>query len=692
MNVPKSAPRDLRYVENLRREGKLQEALKVIKDIEKRETLTPGDQLSLLISKGKIYTILQQYQESAKIGELAYRLSKGLERVPDTITALIFRANMAILGEYEEPLEYLREAEELLNSLEDASLSFITRQKAHILYRKGLAHWGKTDVDEALEEALECLALQEKLGRKTDIGYTLQLLGNIHLSVKKLDLADGYLSRALRIFEELEDPIGSAWILSVLGRVSFNKGDLNNALAYCKKSLSTKSISVILKYSNYGTLGDVYYMKGELDRAIRYYRRVSSFAEKRNNYGGMLNLKMIIGQIYVAKGEYKLAIEILESGLKLAKEVNLIFPIINSLLGLMLVYYQMDLRDKLKDHLDQLKEYVEKRDTELIGTQMGLNGYRLGRALLLKKSGRSHNRAEAEKLLKQVVQEAPNPLIQQKAISELCEFYLEELHLFNEPEVLEEINPLIEQLLKYAKGQNLYGSLAEARLLQAKLALIRMDFEDAQQLLTQAQRIAELYGLNYLAQRISSEHDNYLEKISEWNNLKEKDAPISERLKLASVDSVIERLQGKSAVKPPELVDEEPIVLLIMDKSGISYFNYTFIEDWDSDWLFSSFMSAFDTFSSALFSESIDRIRIGENIILVNPIESFLVCYVIKGQSYLGLQKLNRFSEAIKNNREIWERLSIAVQTGEELDLNNPASLRDVMNEIFSIKEVKLFP
>ena len=96
-------------------------------------------------------------------------------------------------------------------------------------------------------------------------------------------------------------------------------------------------------------------------------------------------------------------------------------------------------------------------------------------------------------------------------------------------------------------------------------------------------------------------------------------------------------------------------------------------------------MSAFDTFSSQLFAESIDRIKIGENLILVNPVESFLVCYVIKGQSYLGLQKLNRFSEAIKNNSEIWERLTKAVQTGEELDLNNPPSLGDTMSEIFSI-------
>ncbi len=229
----------------------------------------------------------------------------------------------------------------------------------------------------------------------------------------------------------------------------------------------------------------------------------------------------------------------------------------------------------------------------------------------------------------------------------------------------------------------MYGVLAEVKLLQAKVTLIQMDFEEAQRLLTQAQRVAELYGITITAQKISSEHDNYLEKLSEWKSLKEREAPISERLKLASVEGVLERLQGKRAIEPPELVAEEPIVLLIMDKSGISYFNYSFRKDWDFDWLFSSFMSAFEIFSSEVFSESIDRIKIGENLILINPVESFLVCYVIKGQSYPGLQKLNRFSKAIKENTEIWETLNRAVQTGEALELDKPQSLGKLVNEIF---------
>ncbi|MFX1457201.1 MAG: hypothetical protein ACFFDB_17690, partial [Promethearchaeota archaeon] len=250
-------------------------------------------------------------------------------------------------------------------------------------------------------------------------------------------------------------------------------------------------------------------------------------------------------------------------------------------------------------------------------------------------------------------------------------------------EVLKEINPLITELYEVSEQYRMYGYLAEAKLLQAKMALIQMDFMEASRLLTQAQRVAELYNLKRTAQKISSEYDNYFAKLSEWERLKEEEASISERIKLAEVENVLERLQRKRVIDPPELVEEEPIVLLIIDKTGISYFNYSFIENWDFEWLFSSFMSAFDTFSSEVFSQSIDRIKIGENVILINPIESFLICYVIKGPSYLGLQKLIRFSRAIKENTEIWETLNKAVKTGEVLEIDKPQSLGNVVNEIF---------
>lgn len=76
-------------------------------------------------------------------------------------------------------------------------------------------------------------------------------------------------------------------------------------------------------------------------------------------------------------------------------------------------------------------------------------------------------------------------------------------------------------------------------------------------------------------------------------------------------------------MEPPVLVDEDPILLLIMSKSGNAYFSHTFTEDFNHGYLFSSFISAFNTFSSEIFSKTIDRIKIGENIIFIKLVEPF---------------------------------------------------------------------
>lgn len=207
---------------------------------------------------------------------------------------------------------------------------------------------------------------------------------------------------------------------------------------------------------------------------------------------------------------------------------------------------------------------------------------------------------------------------------------------------------------------------------------------DARRYLTQAQHIADEHGLKLLAREISSEHDRLLEVFDEWQKLERKKSSISERMNLAALDDTVVYMQGKRALNPPEIVDEDSIMLLIMGRDGVSYFNHSFVDDWDFDDLFSSFMAAFNTFSSEIFSKSIDRIKIDENLILINPVESFLVCYVIKGQSYPALQKLNRFSDAIKWKTDIWEALNRAVQTSETLELDHPPSLGEVVKEIFT--------
>jgi hypothetical protein len=266
----------------------------------------------------------------------------------------------------------------------------------------------------------------------------------------------------------------------------------------------------------------------------------------------------------------------------------------------------------------------------------------------------------------------------------LCELYFDEFRIFNQLDILEEIQLLLDHLQRNViVSFDSYSLLANVKLFQAKLALIQINMVEARKLLTEAQQIADEHDLQLLAGEISREHDHLLEELKVWDSIKKEQASIAERLKLTSVNTVLERMQGRRAIELPEFDTEEPILILIMDKSGVTYFNYSFVENWDFSDLFSSFMSAFNTFSSEIFSRSIDRIKIGENTILINPIEPYLACYIIKGQSYPAQQKLTRFSETIKSTEEIWEALNKAAKTSEMLELNNPPSLGSTVNEIF---------
>ncbi|MFW9877990.1 MAG: tetratricopeptide repeat protein [Candidatus Thorarchaeota archaeon] len=454
--MPESPPKDLRYAENLRREGKLQEALKVINDIEKKGTLTPKDELSLLILKGKIYTLFQQYIESMKIGEITYKLSQSLERILDRIMALLFKANCVFLRQSEETLSFLLEAEKLLSSLHDVSPTFISRQKANILFRKSWAYNYKGDLDNAFEAATECLKIYESFNRKSEIAYTFQVIGFIFEAKNQFDVARDNALKSLKLFEEIRDPIGTATTIVLLGRISYYTGDLNKALQYFKKSLSTRVVVDNDKLSNYFFTGLTYETKGELDRALRYYKRSSSLAKKLNQYEIFIDSQIFIGSIYVKKREFELALEYLKPSLTLSKNTNNGLGIALSLLFIGSIYETQDLPLELQKISDQLKELSEKYKNPII-----VQGYQLLDAVILKRSGRSCDRAEAEKLLKSIVEDPRVPGFFTYSLVYLCEFYLEELYLYNESEIFEELSPLIGRLFKFSEEQNSYSILAE---------------------------------------------------------------------------------------------------------------------------------------------------------------------------------------------------------------------------------------
>ena len=130
--------------------------------------------------------------------------------------------------------------------------------------------------------------------------------------------------------------------------------------------------------------------------------------------------------------------------------------------------------------------------------------YLLDKAMVLKKSSTARKRVKAEEILKQIIgEEEADYQLSVLALLNLCELYITELEFTNGytnvAEILAEVGPLINQLLDIAEKSHSYWVWGETHLFQAKLALISLNLEEARRFLTQGQKIAEKYGLEFLA-------------------------------------------------------------------------------------------------------------------------------------------------------------------------------------------------
>ncbi|MHA2325113.1 MAG: tetratricopeptide repeat protein [Promethearchaeota archaeon] len=628
-------PKEIIRAKELLQEAKFDEALEIIEQFENFESPSPENQLSALLLKGKIYQYKGRYKKMVNISERAYQMSQKLGFISETIDALCLKAHIAHLRRQEDDLEYILEAEQLIDTYSGKSGSVLPRQRANILYTKSwiFYHSGE-DFDHTLEIALQCLAIREKLGEKLDISYSLFQIGS-----------------------ELEEAIKS-----------------------CKQALSFKEINTRDISRNLNNLGQVYLTKGELNKALKYIKQGISLAEEEKDWFWLAWHHHNMGWFYTLKGDSNRSIEYMESSLELAKKgKNLdLFPVV----FFVLIFIEID-RNSRKQAQDYLKQFEELVD--LSRSKMSTQRYLMAKSRMLSTSGRRRDSAEAEMLLKKIIDdEIVSPSNYIYSLSVLCFLLIEELSMYNNSIVLDEINPLIKQLIDFAEKQHSYFWLADAKLLQAKVKLIQLDIGGAKQLLVEAQRIAELHDIQQLAIWISREHDSLLEQINLWNNLKKRKAPMSERIKLASIDEVIDRLEGKRVIEPPELTQEEPVLLLIITEGGVPVFSKSFTEEWSYDnGKISNFLTAFNTFSEDVFSKGLDRANFGEYILVIDSVDDFSLCYLFKGQSYVAKQKLIQFAHHMQNTKSIWRAFEDFHTTRQAIILTENPSLESLITEIF---------
>ncbi|MFX0094403.1 MAG: tetratricopeptide repeat protein, partial [Candidatus Hodarchaeota archaeon] len=307
------------------------------------------------------------------------------------------------LGRLDEALEAATEGGILLTGLTTKERITAVALEANLLKFQGSCYRRKGEYDRALTCYQQGLALREKISNKNIIAEILNNIGMLYRFQGEFERALKYLNQALTLWEETGSKLGKAYALNNIGEIYQSKGELTRSLKYFEQSLAVKEV-----------LSDKYGIAWTLDN---------------------------IGKIYHQKGELNRSLEYLQKSLTLKEEIGATFDVPNTLFYLISVAIDHKSLEQAQMYLEHLQQINEGEMNKV------LNQYcQVAEALLLRTSKRSTNRAKAEELLRQVVEDG---LLMHDlsvvALICLCDLLIFEAKTSGEREVWDEAKALTER-------------------------------------------------------------------------------------------------------------------------------------------------------------------------------------------------------------------------------------------------------
>jgi len=645
--------KELTRAEQLFDDGKLDEALELFNDWNQFEGLNLQQKSHFQFLKGLILFYLNKGEDLISLGETIYKEGQKLNDNLQSFDGLFFIIiGLAIAGKFEEAFNFFKEIESVIKSISNVSKEIITQRKARLSVAKAFVglHGGKVDlVEKSLEWILDS---QEKFDKSFEIVWANLIMASYLLRVKsKFDLCREHIKKALSLAKEIK--FNHFWI------------------ALCQLYFGVYYLSI-----------------GEMDKSLKYNIKALELFKKIKSSFNIAILLNNMGNLYGEMGEYELALEHLEESINLLEQIPQgFFSIEGTIESLITLTVEYGDNERAQKYFHRLENIYKQKKNERIGFL-----YKFNKAVILKTSSRIRDKAKAEELFKEIVETKTISFdLIIKAHIHLCDILLTEYRIENNIEVLNELNYYISRLLDIAEKQHSYLVFCETFILRAKVALINFNMKTARRYLTQAQKIAESYGIKRLAMKISYAHDELLKQLKMWENLKESKALISERWKLAGLNEQMENMVRKRMIGVPEASEENPVTILIITEGGTQLFSHSFIEEKEfKSYLFSGFLTTIDYFMKEMFSEGLDRFIFGNYTLLMKSVAPFFICYIFKGDSYYAHQKINYFIDHIQKEDDIWQNLLKSFQINQSIHLKDIPLLESLITETFITKNVAL--
>jgi tetratricopeptide (TPR) repeat protein len=568
--------------EQLMQQGKVDEARPLIEALEKEDELPPDARLTWQLLKSQLLITTADYEASQQLASQVWQASLDRGKPLKAVDASIIAAEALVEGgNYEEGTRVIANGEQMLSSLTEEAPAALAQRKASFSYLRGRICHFKGEHDQAMDYFQQSLVLRQELGNKYDIAVSLRNIGVIHGNKGDVEQAIEYHQQALKLFQEVGNKARIGWCLTNIGIFHQGKGELERALEYCQEGLvmfqeldNKRQVAYSL-----GALGGIYYAKGELDRALEYWQQARSIVEELGNKWAiadslngigilhwhrgdidraleycqqalviwqeldnkyeMANTLGAIGMIHWQKGAFAQALAHLEEMLRYHEEQSLNVYVGWSLFQLILVSLDMDSPEQPQQYLERLRYVNEQEDHKILS-----QAYRVAQALVLKASPRIRDKAKAQELFQQLIDDEMFLFfLTQLVMVNLCELLLDEFKAYGELNVFQEANSLVDRLFSVAQAQQSHSLAVNSLILKAKFAMIEGDLTTATQYLEQARATAEEKNIGRLAEQATTEKHQLEAQFETWHQLIQRNASFQERVEHARVADYLKDIQ-----------------------------------------------------------------------------------------------------------------------------------------------------
>lgn len=531
----------------------LKEGEQILENISNIEPLERTERIIIFQRiKGIIYLSLRESARAEECFRESLALHKKLENKKGMVEVLVYLAyNFGMEAKYDHQVEIFQDCLNLSEEVEDReSIAETLLNLANVYQRKG-------DPKNASIYVQRSLQLANNLPETDRVSKLLFNIGFFYVNARyeTTTALDAY-HKSLSIYEKLDHKDGLQLCLHLLGDVyQYSKGDLNRALEYYERSMAMFEVGRKLVHGwNLLDVGHLYHLKGDLDLALIHFQKALPLLEGLSDDFYFCQTFLHIGRVYRSKGDINAALDYYKRGLKFLGERKLRFG--QETEGLAyheIIAVMLDNKDirEAKKYFEMFKQYYERQEQ----SKQYLNQwYKLSEALILKTSLRIKDKARAQQLFQEVIDDpyVKHDLLHyladsnKTAMLNLCELLLFELksspdEITEENEIFLDVKQLITNLASLALEQRTFPLLIDVTILQAKLALIEGNFSLARQLLAQAKIAAEENELQLLHKRVTGEENSLMTQLSVWENLIKKNAPLIERLAYAQIEEYLEK-------------------------------------------------------------------------------------------------------------------------------------------------------